>query len=493
MIEHASIWKTGFPISPKTLPTEVDVCIIGSGITGLSAAYALSQTGKKIVIIDRLEKTIAGETSHTTAFLTSYYDVPSEETEKRFNEITAKAVWEIGQHTIDTVEQWIKKETIDCGWQRCQNTVFAAEVEHEPELRTELLYSAKAGVIAEYHDEAHLPFPSYGVMKLHSQAKFHPVQYLRAITKLLANRDIQFIQNTVHSVEDAGEYQHVILNDDVKIRAKDVIVATNYPFIVDPLFTAKLEPYITYVISAQIPKNTIEEGIYEDTNDPYFYFRIDNEGEFDRITLGGADHMSGRQSDEDPYYTLEQYLFKLIPNVEYRITNRWSGEVLNSIDGLPYIGEYKPHQYIASGWAGNGMTWGTYAGKSIAEHIMGEVPVHWTMFEPNRNQNKAGFVMHAAETAFTQAKDLIQAELNIDKDKLGEDDGAIIQEGGKPVAICRNKHGKIRKYSAFCTHMNCVVKWNRTEKTFDCPCHGSRFNTKGEVITGPATKPLKEA
>lgn len=493
MINHASIWGTGESNSSlSTIKTEkTDVCIIGAGITGLTTAYFLSKQGKQVTVVDRLPTLASGETSHTTAFLTSYFDTPSEQIKNTFDEQTACLIWEIGQQAIDQVEQIIKSEVIDCDWRRCTNYVIAAQPDHAQILQTELAYARKAGISTQYHHPpSPLEFIHYDVLELHHQAKLHPINYLKGIIDILHQRGVKFIHSHAHSVEEKEGVQLITIDTDQTIASRDLVVTTHYPFTVDPLFSAKLEPYLSYVISAKIPKNTILEAIYQDTNDPYFYFRIDSTPDYDIITLGGADHYTGHAPETDPYLMLESYLNQLLLNTEYKITNKWSGQVLNAIDGIPYIGEYKPHHYLASGWAGNGMTFGTFSAQLISDLITHGDHPHRELFHPHRNQNKTGYAVHGAKTAAVEAAHLAQSMLSTDEDKIESDSGAVIAEKGKPVCVCKDQTGRIRRFSARCTHMGCIVRWNKHEKTFDCPCHGSRFNTKGEVITGPATKPL---
>lgn len=479
----------------NTFDTDVhskyDVIVVGGGITGVVSAYLLQKSGKQVLIIDRLG-IAKGESAHTTAFLTSVYDTSSEEIDNRFGETGVKAIWQNQQAAIDFIESLVEQENIDCDFTRINSHVFALKQEHLEILRQETDYGSKFGLDINYIEKSSLPFPTFGSMIVKNQAKFHPLKLINYLAQSFKEKGGHIKENLhVNKVENHEDGVKVICNDEIELTTKDLIVATHYPFTFDLKDVNKLSAYNTYVVEARIKSGLLAPDIYWDCDDPYTYFRVENEDEFDRIIIGGKDHKTGH-STGTPYEFLVAYLGKRLMIDSFEVIRQWTGQIYESIDGLPFIGEYKKHHYVATGWAGNGMTYGVFSAILIHDLITTDQHSEKELYNPRRNENILGMVGQSVVTFAKEVNHVAKVQLSTDESQLKDDEGAVMRVNGIPTAVYKHKNGRITKRMASCPHLKCVVAWNAVDKTFDCPCHGSRFTCEGKVFAGPATKDLVE-
>jgi Rieske Fe-S protein len=286
-----------------------------------------------------------------------------------------------------------------------------------------------------------------------------------------------------------------VVVDGNNIACADIVVATHVPvvgirnLVGATLFQTKLYPYSSYILGARLPAGSIAPGLYDDTTDPYFYLRVHEDADGLYAVFGGEDHKTGQQTDTEKCYArLEDALRRLLP--EARVERRWSGQVIETSDGLPFIGEV-----AATGYAGNGLTFGTAAGMIIHDAIMGARNPWRELFDPRRKaastsalrtmiEENVDYPLHYVADRLRQSK-----SLGIENVPRGE--GRVVVADGKRVAVHRKDDGSVVKVSAVCTHMGCLVRWNNAERTWDCPCHGSRFTPDGLVLGGPAESPLE--
>ena len=261
------------------------------------------------------------------------------------------------------------------------------------------------------------------------------------------------------------------------------------------LFQTKLALYTSYVISGRVPSGALADALWWDTSDPYNYLRVEPHRDFDVVVFGGEDHKTGQQDDTAACYRrLEERLRTMLPQVE--LTHRWSGQVIETPDGLPYIGQSIEHQYHATGYAGNGLTFGTLAGMMMSDAILGRSNPWAELFDPGR--------MALSRALWDYLKENVDYPYYLIRDRFAGPEarslrsvkrgqGKVIERNGAKVAAYRDQAGQVTLCSAICTHMGCTVGWNNAERTWDCPCHGSRFKPSGAVISGPAETPLSKA
>ena len=497
-----SVWmETDLPqFSPLDRDLRVNVCIIGAGIAGMTCAYLLARTGRSIVVID--DGPIAGgETGRTTAHLTAALDDRYYEIEKLHGKDGARIAAASHSAAIDRVESIASLEEIDCDFERLDGYLFLGGESKKSDLERELESSRRAGLdTAMVEQIPGLSFDSGPALKFPRQAQFHPLKYLNGLTRAIL-RDGGKIYCGTHAEKIVdGEPAKVTTSDGHAITADAIIVATNTPVNDWLIIHSKQAAYRTYVIGCRVPKGSVPRGLYWDTPDPYHYIRLQDapgSADSDILIIGGEDHKTG-QADEtsDRFTCLEEWArqrFPMIQSVEYR----WSGQVMEPVDYMAYIGRNPGadrHIFVATGDSGNGMTHGTIAGILLTDLVLGLKNPWAALYDPSRVKlGAAGEYVKENANVAEQYKDWITDGDVESAEAIPPGEGAVLRRGSKKIAAYKDESGVIHERSAVCTHLYCIVDWNSTEKTWDCPCHGSRFDPFGKVINGPAIAPLAPA
>jgi Rieske Fe-S protein len=279
-----------------------------------------------------------------------------------------------------------------------------------------------------------------------------------------------------------------------------VFIATHVPlqgksgFLPATFLQSKLAPYNTYVIGGWVPRGTVKEGLYWDTGDPYDYLRVDRRHDHDFVIFGGEDHKTGQVEDTTQCFNrLEQRLKQLLPDIA--VTHRWSGQVIETNDSLPYIGHTAERQYVATGFSGHGMTFGTLSAMMFADHVAGGRNPWAELFDAERTKIKGGlwdYLKENTDYPYYMVRDRFAGKGGHSLRAIARGHGEVIDVNGQPAAVYRGLDSQIHVRSATCTHMGCYVHFNVAEHTWDCPCHGSRFKVNGDVLAGPAEEPLGE-
>lgn len=472
---------------------DVDVCIVGAGICGLTCAYTLAKAGKSVVVLDK-GAIGGGQTARTTAHLTWALDDRYFDLEKMFGKKGAKLAAESHNAAIDYIEKIVLAEKIDCDFERVNGYLFVPPKDPKDVLDKELKAIKHTGLKIKKLDNFKVTdsFNLGPCLEFENQGQFHILKYLQGLTKAIINHGGEIFSHThVKKVEEG-----VVKTSSHKIKAKSVIVTTCTPVNDRYMIHTKQAAYRTYVIAAGIPKDTVPKALYWDTPDPYHYFRLQKNlfnPTFDWLIIGGEDHRTGQENaDEIKYGHLEDWARERFPSmgpVEYK----WSGQVFEPVDSLAYIGQnpHDKHIYIATGDSGNGLTHGTISGILIPDLILGIKNPWKELYKPSRKTLTAApdFIEENFNT-MTQYRDWLTPG-NVKKiESLGTDQGVILRKGLKKLAVYKDKQGKLHTHSAVCPHLGGIVRWNEGEKSWDCPCHGSRFDALGRVITGPANSNL---
>jgi glycine/D-amino acid oxidase-like deaminating enzyme/nitrite reductase/ring-hydroxylating ferredoxin subunit len=503
LIDTTPHWveSSDLPTFPKLQRNQqVDVVVVGGGITGLTAACLLTAGGKSVALLER--RRLAGvDTAHTTAHLTMVTDQRLVELVKRFGRDHAQAVWDAGLAAINQIDANVREHQIRCGFEWVDGYVHAprggdahasaAGFEEEARLAAEL------GFDATYVPD--VPFVNVPGVRFHSQARFHPRQYLAGLT-----RAIVAAGGTIYEDSDADDFSADPLSVKANghtITCSEIVLAThNPPFGLNDtasatVFQTKLALYTSYVMAGRVPKGTVPDALFYDTADPYHYLRIAPQRDHDLVIFGGEDHKTGQAaSTADCYERLERTLRELIPGID--VTHHWSGQVIETPDGLPYIGTTAEHQYAATGFSGNGMTFGTLGAMMATDAILGRANPWAELFEPGRAALRHGAWEYLKENVgypYYKIRDRFAGAEGRSLRAVKRGQGMVLERNGAKVAAYRDEAGEATLVSATCTHMGCTVAWNDAERTWDCPCHGSRFATSGDVISGPAGSPLPPA
>jgi Rieske Fe-S protein len=279
-----------------------------------------------------------------------------------------------------------------------------------------------------------------------------------------------------------------------------LIIATHVPLmgktglVSAALFQTKLAPYSSYAVGAKVPKGTLPEALFWDTSDPYYYLRVDRRAGHDYVIFGGEDHKTGQEKDtEARYHKLEMILAQHLARCQ--VDYRWSGQVIETNDGLPLIGVTAERQFVATGFAGNGMTFGTLAAMMACEAALGRSNPWQALFDVGRKKLIGGawnYLKENLDYPYYLIKDRLTRAEGKSLRSIKKGQGKILKLDGQRLAAYRDPEGKVTTLSPICTHMGCIVHWNQAEATWDCPCHGSRFRATGEVIAGPAETPLEK-
>jgi glycine/D-amino acid oxidase-like deaminating enzyme/nitrite reductase/ring-hydroxylating ferredoxin subunit len=498
---------------PLTSDVTTDVCVIGAGIAGLTTAYLLAIEGKSVVVVD--DGPIGGgESGRTTAHLTNAIDDRYLEIERLHGPKGAKLAYESHTAAIRLISEIVQREGIDCDFERLDGYLFLSPDEDRSLLEEELKAAHRAGFL-EVDWVERLPWRGIEVgpaLRFPRQGQFHIMKYLSGLANRILTHGGQIYCNTRASGEiENGPPARVQTTHGHTITADHVVVATNSPILPgwgDNLAVhMRQSPYRTFVIGGRVPSGSVPKGLYWDTADPYHYVRLQtpsgkvgsNHAGYDILIVGGEDHKTGQANDADQRYTrLEEWARSHFPMLE-KIDFRWSGQVQEPADGLALIGANPgdaPHIYIITGDSGMGMTHGSIGGMIITDLVMQRNNFWATLYDPARRMSRHGL-----------AHDLVKENLNVaaqyadyvtpgdvkSVEEIAPGSGAIVRQGLSKVAVYRDPAGSLHEYAAACTHLGCIVAWNSAEKSWDCPCHGSRFDAYGRVIDGPANQDLPQA
>ncbi len=482
----------------------VDVGIIGGGIAGITAAYLLKAAGRTVALLER-DRLTGGDTGNTTAHLTGVTDTRLTGLVKEFGRDHARAAWDAGFAALAQIDELVRTERIACGFDWVPAYVHLpaswAQVESdaagEDNLRADARLATELGFDAAFVDRA--PFVDTPGVRFEGQARFHPRAYLAGLLRRVdGDGSHVFEQSAVEEVTDAPL---ALTANGHTVTCDFVIVATHNPIvgkaslIAAMLLQTKLALYSSYVVAGRVPHGRIPDALFMDTADPYNYLRLDPHDDFDVVILGGEDHKTGQEPDTAArFQRLQEALIRAVPAVE--VTHRWSGQVIETPDGLPYIGPIADRQFIATGFAGNGMTFGTVAAMMARDAVLG-VRNPWTdLFAPGRTKLSAGgvwdYLTENKDYPYYLIRDRFAGPEGKSLRVLKRGEGRILDLDGERVAAYRAPDGSVTVRSAVCTHLACIVRWNPAERTWDCPCHGSRFAPDGSVIAGPAESPLAE-
>ncbi len=478
---------------------DVDVVIVGGGITGLTAAHLLTLEGRRVALLER-ERCAQADTGHTTAHLTMVTDERLPALVKRFGRDHARAAWEAGLAAIAQVDAIVGDLDLACDFAWVPGYLHAPAAqrgggEDSASLREEVMLAAELGFDVSLVED--VPFAGGPGIRFDGQARFHPRKYLAGLARAVTDRGGMIFE---HSAADTFcDAPRSVTSNGHTLTCGDVVLATHTPLtgntglLSATLFQTKLSLYTSYAVCGRVEQGRIPDALFWDTADPYHYLRIEPHRDYDVVIFGGEDHKTGQASDTAACFgRLEQALASMAGGIA--ITHRWSGQVIGTSDGLPFIGETAPRQFAGTGYSGNGMTFGTLAGMMAADRITGRANPWSALFDPARKTLGGlwDYLKENKDYPYYLARDRFAGTEGKSLRAVPRGSGKVLDLDGHAVAVHRDARGKVTKKSAVCTHMGCLVDWNGAEGTWDCPCHGSRFKTDGAVMAGPAESPLPD-
>ncbi len=508
MAKHSSLdvgtipyWtdSASLPRFPKiNSDLDVDVVIVGGGITGLTTAYLLQMAGKSVALVER-GRCADVDTGHTTAHITMVTDTRLSELVRQFGRSHAQAVWDAGLAAMSQIDAIVGEQNIDCAFEWVDGYLHApdaaphaneiASLKEDADLARELGFDARF--------MAEVPFAGRPGVWFSDQARFHPRKYLAGLAAAVRAQGGHIFEHS--NAEEFYEEPLRVKAGGRRVRCTDIVIATHNPLAgvasatSATLFQTKLALYTSYVVGGRVPKGTVPDALFWDTADPYHYLRLDPHLDHDFVIFGGEDHKTGQVSDTNECYArLEKTLHAWLPAIA--LSHRWSGQVIETPDGLPYIGKTAEHQYAATGFGGNGMTFGTLAAIIIADAIQGRKNPWTDLFDSDRaaiRHSLWDYIKENADYPYYKMRGRFAGDDRRSLRSLKVGHGKVVRENGGQIAAYRRPDGSLTLRSATCTHMGCTVAWNEAERTWDCPCHGSRFTPEGDVISGPAQTPLE--
>jgi len=456
---------------------ETEAAVIGGGMAGILCAYLLSQKGVQTIVLEA-NRVGMGITKNTTAKITSQHNLFYDKLITNFGLEKAIQYAKANQLALEKYREIIESNDIDCELE--EKSAYVYTLSDREKIEKEVSAANKSGINAEFTQDLDLPFEVLGAVKFPNQAQFHPLKFIEAISK-----DLKIFEDTmVRDIKD-----NIIYTDSGRVNAKKIIIATHYPFINAPgYYFLRMHQERSYVLGLENAAQI--DGMYIDESDNGYSFRNYK----DLLIFGGSGHKTGKNPEGGCYEKLKYAAKKFYPNsaVKYE----WSAQDCVPLDEIPYIGRFSastPDMYVATGFKKWGMTSSMVSAMIISDMITEKDNDYSKVFSPQRFNVPASAASLAKDTA-QAVSGLFSTGFKIPEDyaeNLKEGRGGIVEYEGHKVGVYKDDEGQIYAVSAKCAHLGCELSWNPDEKSWDCPCHGSRYDYMGNLIDNPATKGIK--
>jgi glycine/D-amino acid oxidase-like deaminating enzyme/nitrite reductase/ring-hydroxylating ferredoxin subunit len=488
----ASTGATDYPALGSRGPTEV--VVIGGGITGLTTAYLLASENVPVTLIEA-GRICSGVTGYTTAKVTAQHGLIYSKINKRHGKDAAAMYGDAQSEAIDLIESIINTNGIACDFTRLPNYVYSEQAKMIDDLRAEAELAAELDLPASFDADPGLPWPVSGAVRFDNQASFHPRRYCLELAEAIVARGGVIAEHTRALDVDDDQGGCVVRTEHGDMACRTVILATQTPFLNKGLFFARTEPSRSYAIASRVDE--MPAGMYISADELVRSIRPHRGDDGNVLIVGGGGHATGREEETSKEYTeLEMWAAQHFGS--FTSEWKWSAQDFMPADGLPYIGQIAKHSsrvLVATGFMKWGMTNGTVAARLFTDQIIGRRNAWADLFDSTRKKplKSAGTVLHqGAETAKSWVADRVVSLLPRSPHELAPGEGAVVEVDAEQVAAFRDEDGTVHAVSATCTHMGCIVHFNDAERSWDCPCHGSRFDVDGKVLSGPAVRDLEQ-
>ena len=494
-----SLWQenvSDYLAQETTLPQQLfDVVIAGGGITGITTALLLQKSGKQCLLLEA--QTIGfGTTSGTTGHINTLMDTTYAQIAKDFGKEGAKGVANATKKACALIKENVANYGIDCGYEEAPGFLYSQNEEQDKTLDDIVQATKEAGLEADYSNQIPVPIPFTKAMRIEAQAGFHPTKYIVALAKEFEAAGGTIVENC--RVQKWEDKEQVTVETTLgKAQGKTFVMATHTSLGVN-LLHLRCAPYRSYAIAVELEDEKYPDGLAYDMYDPYRYYRTQNVDGKKYLIAGGEDHKTAHEDNtEVPFLRLEAYVkqyFK-VKNIAFK----WSSQYFEPSDGLPYIGHLPGHPngnvYVATGFSGNGITYGTVSAFVLTDLIAKGDSDYKDLFAPGRLKPVAGFSEFAKEN-LDVAKEFVKGFFNQEKieslSALAHGEGKVVSYEGEKIGLYKDEQGGLHAVNTTCPHLKCHVNWNVAEKSWDCPCHGARYDADGKLITGPAAHDLKK-
>lgn len=474
---------------------KVDVVIVGGGITGITTAYLLGKEGLHVALLES-DVLLNGTTGHTTAKITSQHGLIYDELIQHFGQEKARLYYEATKDAAQFIKSTIKEKNISCDLRVEDAYVYTNSEQYIGTMEKEMKAYEKLGIDGALLDKIALPVPSKRAIVMNSQAQFHPLQYLSKLVDEMVNDTVEIYENTTAIDIEEGIEPVVITKDGYKLTCDYVVSASHFPFCDGKgLYFARMYADRSYIIAAKTER-AFEGGMYVNAELPSRSLRYTSfEGE-KLLLISGESHKTGQGKPMIRHYeALEAFGDEYYGIID--IPYRWSTQDLTTLDKVPYIGRISANHtnlFVATGYRKWGMTNGTAAALILRDYILKQENPYMDLYNPSRfvaDPSIKHFIMQNIDVA----RHYIEGKLDVSTrrpEDLALDEGGVVTINGQRAGAYKDKEGNVHIVNTTCTHMTCELEWNSGDRTWDCPCHGSRFSVKGDVVEGPAKKPLKK-
>ncbi|MET9730146.1 FAD-dependent oxidoreductase [Streptomyces sp. NPDC006458] len=487
----------GAPAPPPAGDLDVDVAVVGGGMAGLSAAWELVRRGREVAVLEA-GRIAGGVTGHTTAKLTALHTLVYDHLRRTRGREGARLYARSQSAAIHRAAEIVTDLGIDCDWEEAAACTYAQNEQDVEKMRAEAEAAREAGLPAEFVTETELPYPVAGAVRVTGQAQFHPVKYLLGLADELCRRGGTVYEGT--RVTGLTEGKPCVLSTDtgVKVRAREVVVATHYPVFDRALLFTRLSPRRELVVAGTLDADRAPRDMYITTEENTRSVRSAPYADGTRLLVVTGEHFAPGTADvEERFDRLAAWADSRFPGLT--LTHRWATQDNDSTDSVPLVGHLHPgsrHTYVATGFGGWGLSGGIMAGQLIGDLVEGRA-VEWAgLYDPRRLvsvvREGGSLLTHQAHVAKHFVGDRLPSVTSPSPEDLAPGDGAVLRVGGHRCAVHRDDSGQLHAVSARCTHLGCLVAFNRAEQAWECPCHGSRFAPDGRILQGPAVRPLEK-